>query len=452
MSLATKLKHGLEKALEDPRQAAAALREVNLEQVESTAEAELVVKVLALFPLPPEVEAEWTGVGSLLHDLVAWFQNAADADIRAVFKRGAPELVRVFDATLARWAPPASDGAPEEAEGSWQLKSDLMFVLKVIALYAPPGGLQRLEAAARQPALQDEYLWSVILGLAAQEGHPWQKELLEALREPVPAGFAGVAYLDFANTVSRQGGASRHPFDTPRGHALLEGWLSDEDEEHFSYAHSAAASLPFVREPARASLLARAEKHPDQGVRLEAAWAAAKCGLERGLDTLRAACADPRSATIALHYLHELQAEAGDRDLSIPELSEDFLAMAEMCQWLAHPQEFGRPPRSIVQADARELFWPPTNDRRKLWLFRYEYATDEEETEPDTGYGMVGSVTFALFGETTADRKPEEVYALHCAWELEMNQDPRAPAARSVDTGLEILARHNPELKLFLPN
>jgi hypothetical protein len=292
----------------------------------------------------------------------------------------------------------------------------------------------------------------VILEIVTREGHPWQKELLDALREPLPAGFAGVAYLDFANTVARHGGSAPHPFDTARGHALLDAWLSDANEDHFSYAHSAAASLPFVAAAARSNLLARAEAHPDQGVRLEAAWAAAKCGGERGLDTLRAACADPRSATAALRYLHELQAESGARDLSIPVLSDDFLAMAEMCQWLAHPQEFGRPPAAIVEADARELFWPPTNDRRRLWLFRYEYPPDGNEGEPDTGYGMVGSVTFALFGETTADKRPEEVYALHCAWELEINRDPRAPAERSARAGLELLARHNPELAALLPN
>jgi len=55
---------------------------------------------------------------------------------------------------------------------------------------------------------------------------------------------------------------------------------------------------------------------------------------------------------------------------------------------------------------------------------------------------MVGSVTFALFGETTADLKPEEVYALHCCWswktmEIEefLQRDPlRQEEGSSVNT------------------
>ena len=119
-------------------------------------------------------------------------------------------------------------------------------------------------------------------------------------------------------------------------------------------------------------------------------------------------------------------------------------ALAEMCEWLAHPMEFGRPPTAIAQTDTRELFWPPTEDRRRLWLFRYEYPPDDGETEPSIGYGLVGSVTFALFGESTADLSPEQVYGLHCAWELEMNQDPRAPEKRTPESGMRILAAHNP--------
>ena len=77
-------------------------------------------------------------------------------------------------------------------------------------------------------------------------------------------------------------------------------------------------------------------------------------------------------------------------------------------------------------------------------MVRYEYAPDEEGGEPDAGYGMVGSVTFALFGESTADKTAEEVYGLHCAWELEMNEDRRAPAERTTRAGMAILAKHNP--------
>ena len=71
---------------------------------------------------------------------------------------------------------------------------------------------------------------------------------------------------------------------------------------------------------------------------------------------------------------------------------------------------------------------------------------EEEAAKDDAGYGMVGSVTFALFGEATSALTPIEVYALHCCWELEMNHDPRAPEKRSVKAGMALLQKHNPRL------
>jgi hypothetical protein len=53
--------------------------------------------------------------------------------------------------------------------------------------------------------------------------------------------------------------------------------------------------------------------------------------------------------------------------------------------------------------------------------------------------GLVGSVTFALLDETTAEMPAEDIYALHCCWELEMNKDPRAPQKRSVEAGRRLL-------------
>jgi hypothetical protein len=99
--------------------------------------------------------------------------------------------------------------------------------------------------------------------------------------------------------------------------------------------------------------------------------------------------------------------------------------------------------------DTRERHWPPTNDRRQLWLFRYRYQPSQPEDGSesddleDDAVGMVGSITMALFGEPTAELPPEDVYALHCCWELESNNDSRAPCRRSVKAGRKILADHD---------
>lgn len=99
----------------------------------------------------------------------------------------------------------------------------------------------------------------------------------------------------------------------------------------------------------------------------------------------------------------------------------DFQALTEMCSsWLMHPNELGRPPDFITQIDSRELNWPPSGDRRRFWLFKYRCEPRAENQPADEGIGLVGSITFALLGETTTDLTPEDVYALHCCWELEI--------------------------------
>jgi hypothetical protein len=434
MPRTSKLKAALERALDEPENAARYVHEVSDETVETADEARLVVRLLDQFPLRDD--AYERVVGSPLHDVVCWMQMTETKAVAAVFRQhAAPRLLRVFDEGLR---------ALENTEDGFQLGGDLMFLLKAVCAYAPPGGLQRVVEAARSPLLRDGYLWSINFGMVGADDHPWRDDLIDALRDPLPEGFAGIAFLDLANTVARTGTLPRHPFDTPQGHAQLERWLLDPDPANYSYGHSAAATIPFLGELARAKLSELAARHPDWNVRLEGAWAAAFGGDDAGIRLLQQACADPRHARSAMRYLEELG--ASDR-IPLHTRAPDFMAIAEMCEWLAHPSEFGRAPTEIAQVDARELFWPPTDDRRQLWLFRYEYPPDEGETEASIGYGMVGSVTFALFGESTEDRSPEEVYGLHCAWELEMNQDPRAPEERSAAAGMRILATYNPDFR-----
>jgi hypothetical protein len=203
---------------------------------------------------------------------------------------------------------------------------------------------------------------------------------------------------------------------------------------------------------------------------MEAAWAAARAGDQEGLSILHNFAADYRYSATAVAYLREL----GAAD-EIPEAAQDpdFEAKAEMASWLAHPNEFGRVPDELELIDSRELFWPPTGDERWFWLFKYTYLPteeeleddldeeeeddeefddelsddeedEEEETGPDIGIGLVGSITFALFGESTPDLSPEDIYGLHCAWELEHNEDDRAPEDRTPESGRAILRLHNP--------
>src|SRR5690606_4027677 len=117
---------------------------------------------------------------------------------------------------------------------------------------------------------------------------------------------AAVCYLDAANVRAREFN-SPHPFNSPDGHALLESYLRDSDPNFNSYAHSAAAALPFQDNPPRGQLLALALDHADERVQLEAAWASARLGSRAGIEFLSRACLDWRQSSIAIEYLTELE-------------------------------------------------------------------------------------------------------------------------------------------------
>jgi hypothetical protein len=384
---------------------------------DAAAVADLVVShgELLLRPTPSE--------RSPLRTVLGLFQQVETKEAYTVLnERGLPGLRAIFDALL-------NESHVEERQ------VDLLFLTKIFTLYLDEVDIPRIAAAARSPSLCDGFLWSVIFQSIHDE-HPLRPELLEALREPLPSGFAAAAYLDFANTLAREGPLD-HPFDSAHGHAMLESWLRDPTIDSHSFAHSAAAALPFLSDPPRSRLLALALDHPATHVQLEAGWASAKLGSRAGIDYLARACLDPRTSAAAVAYLEEL----GELN-AIPAKAKnpDFAAVAEMCRWLAHPMEYGRPPDEAELYDARTLKWPPAGDTpTPLWLVKYRYRAAEPDSQDDIGVGLVGSITFALFGETSADLPPEDIYSLHCCWELEIENHPRAPVHRTVAAGRDLL-------------
>ncbi len=358
---------------------------------------------------------------SSFSSLTAIFQQARGPETQALLRAEAlPVLLRLYDERLARWSKAPGRG------GHDSLASELLFALKIFALYRAPEGLQRILEAARLPLSPEESMWSVVFGALADSDPREALRLGTALREPLPQGYLGMALLDMANTLSREHGLAPHLFDTPEGHERLRVMLTETDEHSF-YAHSAAASLPFLTDPQ--PLFALAHEHPDLPVRMEAAWASARLGERVGLERLVEWARSPMTRYSAVIYLKELGAEPPPSEP--PELD----AMGELCHWLEHPSELGTLPDSIELYDHRRLFWPPTGDTRDVWLLRYRC----EDADPPEGVGMVGSVTFVLFNTTSADMPPEDIYALHCCWELQQQGDPRAPRELSVAAGRKLL-------------
>lgn len=340
--------------------------------------------------------------------------EAADAFRDAVV----PQFVRLYDLAVSQ----------SEYEDDL-----LMFMLKQLAMISTDQGTDCLARAIRRPELSEKYIWSIIFSILSDERHQSGMEIILKLADPIPDNFAAIALLDGINQIAIDRGIDHHPFDTPEGAARLRSWLSDTDPNHFSYAVSSTAALPFISGPVQRELLEIATRHPDADVRLEALWAAGKSGDANAIEQLVEACADPNYATKAAHYLEEL----GFSD-AVPDAVREpgFAARAEMSAWLQHPSEFGRVPDELSLYDHRTIYWPPTGERLPVWLLRYVFKSDDPREEPDEiGIGMVGSVTFALFGEATDGLPPEEVYGLHCCWEMQCLNHPDAPEERDGKAG-----------------
>lgn len=369
----------------------------------TAAEAKAICQLLQSLPLP--TSSAGRSRSSRLHTLVGLFQQPETEEaFIAMGQHGIPELCRIYD-------------QPAETRDE-DTRNDMLFLLKVLAMYRTEAGTDRVIAAARKPFCPDSYMWSVILGQYKKK-HPQVSRVLKELGDPLPQGFIAVALMDTATGCAIAGEDIEHPFNTPAGIARLRQWLTSEDEAQYSYAHSAAATLPFISRPARDELLALALDHPEVDVQLEAAWASSKVGSEAGIKTLARYCLDVNHSRTACQYLSEL-----GREDAIPDeaRASDFQARGEFAQWLAHPNELGRAPDDVQIVDHRELLWPPDRQSKSLWLIKYQAQDRTGLGQDDVGCGVVGSVTFCLFSYKMAQRPPEDAYAIHCFWEMESSK------------------------------
>ncbi|HYH97042.1 hypothetical protein [Hyalangium sp.] len=234
--------------------------------------------------------------------------------------------------------------------------------------------------------------------------------------------------LEVLNLANRLVAARRlwpHPVATRL--ARLRRSIESENENDYGPALAACYALALIPGAEPLELLELASQHPEPEVRLESLYARSRHGVPGAVEDLARATLDPVMALRAREYLQELgKAHLRPKEADDPVL----LAKAELISWLRHPNEFGEEPESIELWDRRVLDWPPTADRRELFLFRYRYPSyvygrDEESEE---GVGLVGSVTFSLTGDTKPppEGTPEDAYVAHCLWELQQERDPRA--------------------------
>ena len=157
----------------------------------------------------------------------------------------------------------------------------------------------------RAPLEPDSYWWTPAFNAFTFES-PYAHAVISGLSNPLPDGFIRVVYLDCCNSLALEGRLAEHPFASEEGVARLEQWLTSGDREKASYAVSACTALPFLPASARERLLDIANRHPDTGVRIAAAWACAKSGIGGGAGSLVEFARDPRHSKLAISYLEEI--------------------------------------------------------------------------------------------------------------------------------------------------
>jgi hypothetical protein len=396
----TPLQNAIERGMKPGGDLVEELRGLRDYPIRSRQDAKAICQALAQLPGTSKDSRRFR---SPLHALAALFQEVESGEVEAfpiLRAEGIPLLIRLFDQRRV-------DASDDDAD-------DLLFVLKIMAMYRTKDGAIRIVQAARKPLKPDAYMWSVVLSMLAKD-HPHRDFVFDSLRDPLPPGFIAVSLLDSANEASIAGERFKHPFDSPAGKRRLQEWLEAGNPSEFSYAHSATAALPFISNPERDQLFGLAMDHPDAGVQMEAAWASAKLGSTSALRMLARYCLECNRSAVAQRYLTEL-----GREVLIPQPARepDFQAKAEFANWLAHPNELGRPPDELEIVDKRTLRWPPERKAMPFWLIRYRLRDQTGLEEDDIDCGLVGSVTFCLFSYKLHQRPPEDAYAIHCYWEM----------------------------------
>ena len=321
-------------------------------------------------------------------------------------------------------------------------QSHFFAILETIAESHHQAAASFIISLVQEGAYPDARAWDGIFRSFDAE-HPHTEAVMKALSENPPANFTGIQLLDAANSLFLDGWQGAHPFDSPQGAACLRGWLQEHDDAKSSYAHCAALGAAFIHTSERQQLIALAMKHPDNEVRMEAAWADVHTGGNEGLELLKQACLRVHDSRRARDYLEELDHE---KDIPSSALEPAFAAQADMSRWLQHPNELGTAPLTIEVFAHRKLHWPPTDDERELWLIRFTYQF-KDDAMPKTAFGMVGSMTWSSFEEYKTPPSPEELLLHHCTLEMERDEHRSENAAKKDEArreALQALQKANP--------
>lgn len=317
-----------------------------------------------------------------------------------------------------------------------QNDNDLM-ILKIFAFYSDQDAIDFILKSLIKKYKPYSEMWDIIFAVLAQEEYK-AKYIIESIKPEQLAGLSLLCFLDLSNHAILRFKLQNHPFNSDPGIIILRELLSEENKFPISYARSASMSLPFLKNPDSLELIKLTESHSDSEVQLNGIWAAIHLGKAEKIPLLKKFAADLRFSRKAVNFLKRLNLKD-----HIPKVvnEPDFKVQVQLCEWLARPNEFGRYPDHLKIIDDRILNWPPTSDRRNLYLIQYEYNNYNTETnsiQTSIGVGMVGSITFSFINEINPETMtPLEIYAIHCNWELHEED------YMNIEKGLSHLKQYN---------
>jgi len=277
-------------------------------------------------------------------------------------------------------------------------------------------------------------------------------KLLDGLNNPELAAFI----LDYANYVFRRGMISPHPAMEKASELIsllstlaerlgkLQDSKPESDEEATSLGKQVteAVSLGIPLCDALACIgdvnaigsLNKTLQVEHRRLRVEAAAALSKLGVEDARQLLAAMAAEPVERLRVLAYAEELD--------MIDDVDEEFSnivarAEAEFVTYLAQPAQFGIPPQHVELVDQREQAWPGYEEPRNCYLFQFVYQFEMGEF---TNIGIAGPLVRAVQPSLTGFSY-DDVYAIFAGWHVDHPDILAIEAERTVGVDQVYLQR-----------
>lgn len=307
----------------------------------------------------------------------------------------------------------------------------VLAALEVLVNYGNSQGEELLVKLARQGYSASKIAWFDALRFC-------DNHVLLEIANPLPPEPICTQLLMACTRRFEDGESWHHPFETPQGRQKLAEYLRGHQPQDESVAVNVAMALGGFHDKDDA-LLALAASHKSPRVRVEAAGSMAVFGERDGIQLLGQLTADPSVSNIACRYLEQKGCE--DAISPVAE-EEEFMATADLYEWLSQEEQRGRAPDNVELVDTRQVYWPPLEEDRVLWLFRFTYISPLDQ-QPQDYLALVGGIgPHSFFQAEMLDWPLDDLYAYHCSWEWFYAEDACVDESKcSIEHGRDLLAK-----------